>query len=186
MPNLVNRIPITSDITQLKNGCSINAIVEIEKDSNAKYEYNEELDIFQLNRCLYSSMRYTCSYGFVPQTLGLDHDPLDICIYNNIPIKTGTLVEVYPIGVLDMDDNGEKDYKIISVPVSHVKTYKSLKDVDQHWLLTTFNFFSHYKDLEDKDVVVHGWLGKTEAKKIINDAYRRYVSHKNRSLNSRD
>lgn len=172
--SLVNRIPISNNLQNLSNGCAINAIVEIEKDSNTKYEYNEELDIFQLNRCLYSSMRYTCSYGFIPQTLALDNDPLDICIYNNIPIKLGTLVEVYPIGVLDMDDNGEKDYKIISVPTSHVKTYRSLKDVDQHWLSTTHNFFSHYKDLENKDVVIHGWLGKSEAKSIIKAAYARW------------
>lgn len=175
MKSLVDRIPITYNIKNISNECTIHAIVEIEKDSNAKYEYDEHLDIFKLNRCLYSSMRYTCSYGFIPQTLALDDDPLDVCIYNNVPIKTGTLVEVYPIGVLDMDDNGKKDYKIISVPTSHVKKYKSLKDIDHHWLSTTYNFFSHYKDLEDKEVKVHGWLGARDAKRIIKAAYNRWL-----------
>ena len=82
------------------------------------------VDIFRLNRCLYSSMRYTSSYGFIPQTFALDNDPLDIVIYNNIPIQTGTLVQVKPIAVLDMTDNGDEDYKIVGVPMSHVPEYK--------------------------------------------------------------
>ncbi len=168
--NLVDRIPI-GDNAPLK----INCIIEVAKDTNAKYEYDEELDIFKLSRCLYSSMRYTCSYGFVPQTLALDNDPLDICVYNNVPIETGTMVEVYPIAVLDMDNNGEKDYKVIAVPVNHVRNYRSLKGLDQHWVSTTYNFFSHYKDLEDKEVVIHGWLGKREAKNIIKAAHERWI-----------
>ena len=79
--SLVNRIPIGKESPNV-----INCIIEIPKDTNAKYEYDEALDIFRLNRCLYSSMRYTSSYGFIPQTFALDDDPLDIVIYNNIPI----------------------------------------------------------------------------------------------------
>lgn len=171
--NLVNDVNIGQEYP-----CKINVIIEVEKDTNAKYEYDEDNDIFKLSRCLYSSMRYTCSYGFVPQTFALDNDPLDICVYNNVPIKTGSLVEVYPIAVLDMDDNGDKDYKIITVPVSHVKDYRSLKDLDPHWVSTTFNFFTHYKDLEDKTVTINGWLGKSEAKKIITSAHKRWMKRK--------
>ena len=109
--SLVNRIPIGKESPDV-----INCIIEIPKDTNAKYEYDEDMDIFRLNRCLYSSMRYTSSYGFIPQTFALDNDPLDIVIYNNIPIQTGTLVEVKPIAVLDMTDNGDEDYKIVGVP----------------------------------------------------------------------
>ena len=171
MINLVNDIPIGVDCP-----LKINAIVEVEKDSNSKYEYVEDLNIFKLSRCLYSSMRYTCSYGFIPQTFALDNDPLDILIYNNVPLRTSTLLEVKPIGCLDMDDTGEKDYKVVAVPTSHVKDYKSLKDLDPHWLKTTLNFFTHYKDLEDtKTVSINGWLGKTETKKIINEAHKRWV-----------
>ena len=124
MSNLVNDIPIG-----VACPIKINAIVEVEKDSNSKYEYVEDLNIFKLSRCLYSSMRYTCSYGFIPQTFALDNDPLDILIYNNVPLRTSTLVEVKPIGCLDMDDTGEKDFKVVAVPSTHVKDYKSLKDL---------------------------------------------------------
>ena len=167
--SLVNRIPIGKECPD-----EINCIVEIPKDTNAKYEYDEALDIFRLNRCLYSSMRYTSSYGFIPQTFALDNDPLDIVIYNNIPIETGTLVEVKPIAVLDMTDNGYEDYKIVGVPLSHVPEYKSLRDLDAHWVTTTANFFSHYKSLENKEVVVNGWRSKTAAKKIIKNAHSRW------------
>ena len=163
--NLVKDIPIGDDFP-----CTINIIVEVEKDTNAKYEYDEKLNIFRLSRCLYSSMRYTCSYGFVPQTHALDDDPLDVLIYNNVPIRTSTLVEVKPIACLDMDDTGKKDYKILCVPTSHVKEYKSIKDLDPHWVSTTYNFFSHYKDLEtDKHVKINGWLSRSETKKITMD-----------------
>ena len=170
MTNLVNDIPIGVD-----SPLRVNAVVEVEKDSNSKYEYDEELNIFKLSRCLYSSMRYTCSYGFIPQTYALDDDPLDVLIYNNVPLRTSTLVAVKPIGILDMDDTGKKDYKVVGVPTSHIKDYKSLKDLDPHWLATTLQFFTHYKDLEkDKISIVNGWLGKSQTKKIIIEANKRW------------
>ena len=176
--NLVNDIPIGQDYPLV-----VNAVVEVEKDSNSKYEYVEELNMFRLSRCLYSSMRYTCSYGFIPQTYALDDDPLDMLIYNNVPLRTSTLVEVKPIGVLDMDDTGKKDYKVVGVPTSHIKDYKSLKDLDPHWLATTLQFFTHYKDLEkDKISIVNGWLNKSEAKKIINTAHKRWKNKLNSEL----
>ena len=87
--NLVNRIPIGKESPNV-----INCIIEIPKDTNAKYEYDEELDIFRLNRCLYSSMRYTSSYGFIPQTFALDDDPLDIVTvsYTHLTLPTKRIV----------------------------------------------------------------------------------------------
>ena len=76
--NLVDRIPIGKNYP-----CVINCIIEIPKGTSTKYEYDEELDIFKLNRCLYSSMNYTASYGFIPQTFALDDDPLDIVVYKD-------------------------------------------------------------------------------------------------------
>jgi len=172
--NLVEKIPIGNKFPD-----TINCIIEIPKGTSAKYEYNEELDIFQLARCLYSSMIYTASYGFIPQTHALDDDPLDIIVYNNIPIQTGALVEVRPIATLDMTDNGSKDYKVVGVPTSHVREYRSLKDLEAHWVSTTLNFFSHYKDLEDKVVQVDGWLSKSKTKKIIIEAHNRYNAKNN-------
>ena len=123
--NLVDRIPIGKNYP-----CVINCIIEIPRGTSTKYEYDEELDIFKLNRCLYSSMNYTASYGFIPQTLALDNDPLDVVVYNNTPIDTGVLVEVKPIATLDMNDNGHKDYKVVCVPTSHIREYRSLKDLE--------------------------------------------------------
>ena len=167
--NLVNRIPIGQQYP-----CIVNCIIEIPRGTSTKYEYDEELDIFKLNRCLYSSMNYTASYGFIPQTLALDNDPLDVVVYNNTPIDTGVLVEVKPIATLDMNDNGHKDYKVVCVPTSHIREYRSLKDLEAHWVSKTENFFTHYKDLEDTNVTIDGWLSKSVTKKIIKDAYSRW------------
>ena len=172
--NLVDNIPIGSQFPE-----KVNCIIEIPKGTSAKYEYNEQFDTFQLARCLYSSMIYTASYGFIPQTHALDNDPLDIIVYNNIPIQTGALVEVRPIATLDMTDNGSKDYKVVGVPTSHVREYRSLKDLEAHWVSTTLNFFSHYKDLEDKVVEIDGWLSKALTKKIITEAHKRYNAKTN-------
>ena len=172
--NLVKDIPIGENFPD-----TINCIIEIPKGTSAKYEYNEDYNIFRLARCLYSSMIYTASYGFIPQTYALDNDPLDIVVYNNIPIQTGTLVEVRPIGTLDMTDNGDKDYKVVAVPVSHIREYRTLKDLEPHWVSTTLNFFSHYKDLEDKVVEVGGWLSKSRTKKIITEAHIRHNAKNN-------
>lgn len=172
--NLVDKISIGENSPNI-----INCIIEIPKGTSAKYEYNEELNVFQLARCLYSSMIYTASYGFIPQTHALDNDPLDVIVYNNIPIQTGALVEVLPIATLDMTDNGSKDYKVVGVPTSHVREYRNLKDLEAHWVSTTLNFFSHYKDLEDKVVEVDGWLSKSKTKKIITEAHNRYNAKTN-------
>ena len=175
--NLVNRIPIGNNFP-----CTVNCIIEIPKGTSTKYEYDEELDIFKLNRCLYSSMNYTGSYGFVPQTLALDNDPLDVIVYNNTPIDTGILVEVEPIATINMTDNGDKDYKVVCVPTSHVKQYRSLKDLEPHWVSKTLNFFTHYKDLEDKTVIIDGWLSKTATKKIVKDGHSRWQKTNNIEL----
>ena len=98
-------------------------------------------------------------------------------MYNNTPIDTGVLVEVKPIATLDMTDNGDKDYKIICVPTSHIREYRSLKDLERHWVSKTQNFFTHYKELEDKDVKIGGWLSKPITKKIIKDAHKRWEAN---------
>lgn len=154
--------------THEKSPDVVNAIVEIPKGTSAKYEYLPEYNIFQLDRCLNSAMVYTCNYGFIPNTLADDGDPLDILIYNNTPIDRGTIVVCKVIGALDMVDQGKKDYKILATPVSHVKDYKCVfNDIDPMFLRVTRNFFKHYKDLEGKEVEVGDWLGKKRACDIV-------------------
>ena len=153
----------------------VNGIVEIPKGTSAKYEYKPELDMFQLDRCLPSSMMYPCSYGFIPSTLAEDDDPLDILIYNDTPIDRGTLVECTVIGALDMTDSGGRDWKILGTPTSHVRNYRSLKDIDPMFIKLASHFFKHYKDLNNSIVEVNDWHGKQKAFEIIKQCCRRFI-----------
>jgi len=156
----------------------VNAIVEIPKGTSAKYEYNPKLDTFQLDRCLPSSMKYPCSYGFIPSTIAEDDDPLDILIYNDTPIDRGTLVECNIIGALDMTDSGGRDWKILGTPTSHVRNYRSLKDIDPMFMKIASNFFKHYKDLNNSYVEVGDWHGKTVAQTVIKQCCERFQPEK--------
>ncbi len=156
----------------------VNAIVEIPKGTSAKYEYNPKLDTFQLDRCLPSSMKYPCSYGFIPSTIAEDNDPLDILIYNDTPIDRGTLVECNIIGALDMTDSGGRDWKILGTPTSHVRNYRSLKDIDPMFMKIASNFFKHYKDLNNSYVEVGDWHGKTVAQTVIKQCCERFQPEK--------
>ena len=148
----------------------INCIIEIPKGTNAKYEYDNELGVFFYDRSLTSAFMYPCSYGFIPNTLGGDGDALDVLVYNHSPIDRGTLVECTPIGVLDMEDDGMKDYKILATPTCHVNKYTCLDDVNSLFLKICSNFFQHYKDLNGKKVEVFDWHEKEMAYQIINES----------------
>ena len=143
------------------------AVIEIPKGTSAKYEYDPALEAFVYDRSLLSAMSYPASYGFIPNTLAEDGDALDILIYNATPIERGTIVECKVLGVLDMVDEGQKDYKIIGVPTSHVRKYETMQDLDPLFLKVCKNFFVHYKDLNNKHVDVFGWHGTNLAKQII-------------------
>lgn len=151
----------------------VHAVIEIPKDTNVKYEYNPNMGVFTYDRSLLSAMVYPASYGFIPQTLAEDGDALDILLYNAMPINTGTLVESRVIGVLDMEDEGFKDYKILATPISHVKEYRSLSDIDPNFLKICQNFFSHYKDLNNKEVKVFDWHEADLARSIIQSNYKK-------------
>lgn len=156
----------------------VNAIVEIPKGTSAKYEYNPKIDTFQLDRCLPSSMIYPCSYGFIPSTMAEDNDPLDILIYNDTPIDRGTLVTCNVIGALDMTDSGGRDWKILGTPTSHVRNYRSLKDIDPMFMKIASYFFKHYKDLNDSYVKVGDWHGKNIAQTVIRECGNRFEPKK--------
>ena len=137
----------------------INAVVEIPKGTSAKYEYDAKLDVFRLDRCLPSSMKYPVSYGFIPHTLGEDGDPLDVLVYNEAPIDRGTLVECKVLDVLDMEDDSGVDWKVLAIPTYHYKKYQSIADVDQMFVKVAQYFFKHYKDIDNKKVTISGWKG---------------------------
>ena len=155
-------IPTHSDSPKI-----VNAVTEITKGTSAKYEYCPDWQVFKLDRCLASAMVYPCNYGFIPQTKAADGDALDVLIYNNTPVARGTVIECRVIGVLDMEDDGVKDYKILARPTSHVNKLYSIKDIDPLWLRVAQYFFRHYKDLDKKQVNIGSWYDKEKAWSII-------------------
>lgn len=157
----------------LKSPDIINAVIEIPRGTSAKYEYDER-GFFKYDRSLTSAMVYPASYGFIPRTHAEDGDPLDVMVYNSMPIQRGTVVECQVIGVLDMEDEDHdgkmtKDYKILGVPTSHIRQYRTLSDIDPLFLDISKNFFLHYKDLNNQIVKVFDWHGQKKAKKIIKE-----------------
>ena len=116
--------------THAKSPRIVNAVIEIEKGSSVKYEYDENLCAFRYDRSLDSAMVYPANYGSIPGTLCDDGDPLDILVITQRPIDKGTVVESKVLGVLDMDDDGEKDYKVLAVPISTIRRFRNLNDVE--------------------------------------------------------
>jgi inorganic pyrophosphatase len=148
----------------------INCVVEIPKDTNVKYEYDPKNNIFKVDRCLISAMRYPVNYGFIPQTLADDGDPLDIIIYSRFSFTTGCVSECKIIGGLDMTENGNKDYKIIGVP-TFIESVNHIKDLKDDWLEVTRDFFKNYKNVEKKKVTVGKWFTANKAKQIVKKSF---------------
>lgn len=162
-----------------KNKGTYNSIVEIPKDTNAKYEYNVDLGVLELSRCLISSMRYPANYGFIPQTLSSDGDPLDVLIYNSVSLQSLSLVEIRPIGALHTIDNGVDDYKILGIPVYNPNKYENINDVDSVFLEVCSDFFRHYKnnDVKKNQVIVKNWIDRESSLNIINKCHNAYIDN---------
>jgi inorganic pyrophosphatase len=145
----------------------MNVIIEIPMGSRVKYELDKETGLIKFDRVLYSPMHYPANYGFVPQTLWDDGDPLDVLVLGYEALVPGCLVEARPIGVLDMIDGGDGDAKVLAVPTSdpRYKEVKDLGDVEPHILEEIKHFFKVYKDLQKKKVEVGEWRNAAEAKK---------------------
>ena len=153
-----------------------NVIIEVPQGSNNKYEYNSEYDVFQLDRVLYSSVHYPGCYGFIPQTMGGDNDPLDVVVLTGEPVVTGTILKARPVGYLKMTDDKGQDEKILAVPVDDPRfnERRSLKDVRKHVLLEIEHFFRIYKDLENKYVEIDKWYDLDDTKKLIIESNSNY------------
>jgi inorganic pyrophosphatase len=137
----------------------VNVLIEIAGGSQNKYEYDKDLQAFALDRVLYSSVKYPYDYGFIPNTLADDGDPLDGMVIVDEPTFPGCVIAARPIGYLEMIDGGDRDEKILCVPdkdprYSHVK---SLKDLAPHRLEEIAEFFRSYKNLEKKVTNILGW-----------------------------
>jgi len=154
----------------------VNAIIEIPEGSRSKYEVDKKTGLLKLDRVIYSSFHYPINYGFIPQTLGQDNDPLDILVLCSQSIQPLCLVEATVIGNMQMIDQGAKDDKIIAVAAKDpsVNHYKNVDELPQHFLLELRNYFEQYKVLENKKVEIDNFQDKAAALKIIEDAILYY------------
>ena len=158
----------------------VNCVIEIPKGKNTKYEYDEKLQVFKLTRCLISSLNYPINYGFIPQTIAQDGDPLDVLVYNHDPLDVGTIAECRVIGILDFTDKGEIDNKILAVPKhAPLEKYAKLSDFDISFLKIIKHFFRIYKEDINIDVQVGEWHNGKKALSIVKSAHERYLKSVN-------
>ena len=157
----------------------VNVVVEVGVGGEPiKYEMNKAAGTLFVDRFLYTPMRYPGNYGFVPHTLSPDGDPIDVLVANTRPIVPGAVINVRPVGVLKMEDDGGGDEKIIAVPSPklttryvHVMNYTDLPEITLEQIR---HFFEHYKDLEPgKWVKIAGWGDAAEARQLIQEATER-------------
>ncbi len=154
----------------------VNAVIEIPEGSRAKYEVDKESGLLKLDRVIYSSFHYPINYGFIPQTLGQDGDPLDILVLCSQSIQPLCLVQATVIGNMQMIDQGTQDDKIIAVATKDpsVNHIKNMKELPQHFLLELKNYFEQYKVLENKKVEIDNFQDKEAALGIIKEAIEFY------------
>lgn len=150
--------------------------VEIPKGSRNKYEYDKVRKVIKFDRMLFSAVHYPSDYGFFPDTLALDGDPLDALVLVTESTFPGCIIEARPIGLFKMTDEKGPDEKILCIPVSdplwnHIH---HIEEVQPHLLKEIEHFFNVYKDLEYKKVSVEGWADKKAAYVTIEEALQRY------------
>jgi inorganic pyrophosphatase len=157
-----------------------NVIVEVPSHSDpVKYEVDKETGAMFVDRFMGTSMHYPCNYGYIPNTLSEDGDPADVLVITPIPVITGSVVRVRPLGMLRMTDEAGKDAKIIAVPVDKLSSLyshmNSVRDLPRSLLDSISHFFDHYKDLElGKWVKIDGWVDADEAKTEILESVERF------------
>jgi len=165
MTSLYHRLPVGDNIPE-----EVNVVIEISEGSHMKYEYDHDLGIFVLDRVNYAPMPFPCNYGFIPQCWNSDdNDPADAVVVASHPIDQGVMVPCQVIGMIEMIDGGEKDDKIVCVPVDDERLYEvnSYEDFPAHFLKQLEYYFAYYKKIKNKDVEVRGFLPKEEAFKKI-------------------
>ncbi|WP_431137118.1 inorganic diphosphatase [Psychroserpens mesophilus] len=162
---------------------TFDVLIEIPKGSRNKYEYDFELNKIRFDRMLFSSMMYPGDYGFIPETLALDGDPLDVLVMGTEPTFPMCVMEVKPIGVFHMADEKGPDEKLICVPVTDPiwNACNDIEDLNPHRIKEITHFFQVYKDLEKKKVDVGGWGNAEEAYDILNKCIDRYENSEHKT-----
>ena len=156
----------------------MNVIIEIPRGSNNKYEVDKKTGLIKLDRANYSAAAYPFDYGFVPQTLWHDGDPLDVVLLTTYPLMPGILVTARPVAVMEMIDSGESDYKIIAVPTEDKRweDVQDMGDINKHTIAEIRHFFETYKALKGKPapVEINGVKGKDAAIAAYNESLKLY------------
>jgi len=147
----------------------INVLIEIPAGSKNKYEFDKDMGAFILDRVLYASVKYPYDYGFVPNTLADDGDPLDGMVIMDQPTFPGCVIASRPIGMLEMIDGGDRDEKILCVPAEdpRYEQVKSLDDIASHRLDEIAEFFRTYKNLEKKVTEILGWQNVDKVNPLV-------------------
>lgn len=157
-----------------------NVIIEIPADSDpVKYEVDKETGALFVDRFMTTAMYYPCNYGYVPETISDDGDPVDVLVVTPYPVTPGSVVRCRAVGMLTMEDEAGGDAKLLAVPIDKVLSmyshWKSIEDVNPQRLAAIQHFFEHYKDLEKgKWVKIKGWEGPEAAKAEISNGVARF------------
>lgn len=171
------------DLSKISTGQNppddINVLIEVPLGGDPiKYEIDKASGAMFVDRYLYTEMRYPCNYGFVPHTLSLDGDPIDVMVVGNRPLVPGCVVRARPVGVLMMTDDKGQDEKILAVPHHSLTAYydkiATLHDLPTTVIDKTAHFFEHYKDLEKgKWTRIEGWHSVEKARELISESVTR-------------
>ena len=171
------------DLSKIKTGNNppddINVLIEVPLGGDPiKYEIDKDSGAMFVDRYLYTEMRYPCNYGFVPHTLSLDGDPIDVMVVGNRPLVPGSVVRARPVGVLMMTDDKGPDEKILAVPHQKLTRFyekiHNYTDLPEILVDRIVHFFTHYKDMEpNKWVKVQGVEGVEKARELIMEAIER-------------
>jgi len=158
----------------------MNVIIEIPKFSKNKYEIDKETGIIALDRVMHTAQDYPFDYGFVPQTLFDDGDALDVVMLTTHPLAPGILVKARPIAIMEMTDGGERDDKVVAVPVDDPRfdDIKDIGDLNKHFIKEMTHFFETYKKVQNKEVNVGEWSGADVAKAAFTKSCEMYKAGK--------
>ena len=175
----LDRVPAGSKLPD-----EFNVIIEIPMNADpVKYEVDKDSGAVFVDRFMLTAMHYPANYGYIPQTISDDGDPVDVLVVAPFPIQIGAVIRCRAIGVLNMDDEAGGDAKLLAVPVDKLyppyRNIQTPEDLPQEDLARIQHFFEHYKDLEKgKWVKVKGWAGAEAARKEISESAARYAAQK--------
>ena len=158
------------------------SVIEIPMGSSVKYELDKQTGLLKVDRILYSAVYYPANYGFIPQTMAEDDDPLDVLVLCQEPVAPLTLVKARAIGLMTMLDSGKRDHKVLAIAMDdpEYNGFREATELPTHRLTMLRRFFQDYKALENKDVEVADFEPAAFTEPVIKDALERYSKQRRR------